>query len=303
VRAGGSPNHGIDDLAAREGDSPALGRALLAPPYLPSSCSKVDPERASLLVEVAGKFRGGADRRSQAWLGDGGDQVHRAGSWPCASNHPTFLLMRCAGWPKPFMWHAGPAAQALLADGVVGSNAQILLAHCEVLSGADLVLVTQETWIHEHYEKPGREPAASLRRCFGCVCGRRWRATPWCSAPGPSGAFLLGLAAFSLAGRCALRWHGAIALLLAIPPILRLVHLSGVAGWSGLGPRTLRDGNGRDGSRAAGERLRRLLPGVTVPSAEKDRTTALQSELEDHRDSPQERSQLVSALQTDCPPF
>jgi hypothetical protein len=268
VRGRRIAHHELMTLLRGEGDSPALGRALLAPPYL-HQLQQVDPEAASLLSEVAGKFAAAlTEGVKHGWV-TAGDQVASSRLMALCLESPNVLADALRRLRALYVCTRDAAAQALLADASSDRNAQILLAHAESCPER-FGFVTQETLDYEHYEKLRQESQRVAAALFWLRLLQALESNPlvfgsWTILA----ASWLGLAAFSWLAGSLFGGHGAIALLLAIPPILRLVHLSGVGRlvgvWAPHSPRW----QWRDGIARCRREVAAALPGVTVPSAEK----------------------------------
>ena len=255
-------------LVRKEGDSPALGRALLAPPYL-HELQQVDPEAASLLSEVAGKFAAAlAEAVQHGWV-TAGDQAASNRLLELCLESPHILAEARRRLRALYVCTRDPAAQALLAAASSERNAQILLAYAESCPER-FGFVTQETLYYEHYEKLRLESQRVAAALFWLRLRQALESNPLVfDSWNVLAASSLGLAAFAWLTGLFFGAHGAIALLLAIPPILRLVHFSRVRRLVGVCAPNARSWQWCDGIARCRREVSAALPGPIVPSAEK----------------------------------
>jgi hypothetical protein len=267
VRGRRIAHHELLTLVRGEGDSPALGRALLAPPYL-HELQQVDPEAASLLSEVAGRHAAVlAEAVQHGWV-TAGDQVALNRLLALCLESPNVLADALRRLRSNYVCTRDPAAQEMLADVSSDRNAQILLAYAELCPDR-FGFVTQETLDYESYQKLRQESQRVAAALFWLRLRRALESNPMVFGSWSTlAAGWLGLAAFAWLAGFFSGAQVAIALLLAIPPILRLVHWGGVGRLAGVFAPNARPWRWRDGIARCRSEVSAELPGAVVPTGE-----------------------------------
>lgn len=218
----------LETLVHGAGDSPALGRALLALPYL-RELQMGDPEAASMLSEVAsGHAAVLAEAVRNGWISAGDGAASERILILCLDSAQSLQdalhRLRCA-----FVGTRNPAAQALLASAAKERNARILLAYAESCPER-FGFFTQEAIDRELYERLRKEGERIARALFWLRLRAALASNPlvygsWTVVV----ASLLVLGAFAWITRLSPDGCAGVVMLLAVPAILRLSH------WSRLG--------------------------------------------------------------------
>jgi serine/threonine protein kinase len=261
-------HHELLALVRGEGDLPALGCALLAPLYL-QALQQADPETASSLSEVAGQHSAVlAAAVTNGWV-EAGDPAASCQLLAWCLESPNALVAALHRLRARYVRTRNPAAEALVAAVASDRKAQILLAYADSCPER-FGFVSQETLNRERCDQltqEGRRVAAALfwLRLRVVLESNPFVFGSWVALA----ASWLGLAAFAWFTGLHRERMGGIVLLLAIPPVMRLVH------WAGLRRLLVAHAPGarqwlwRDGRARCLEDMAAVLPGSLELSEEK----------------------------------
>jgi hypothetical protein len=267
VRGRRMTRHELVTLVHGEGDAPALGSALLAPPFL-RELQLGDPETASMLSEVAAECMGvQADAVKNGWM-TAGDSVASLRILTLCLGSPHELGEAQRRLRTDFACTRNPAVQALMAAAVKERKAQILLAYAESCPDR-FGFVTQETLDNEQYVTLRQESLRLAAALFWLRLKEALASNPLVFGSWNALAVsCLGLGAFAWVAGLHFDQHAGVYLFLAIPPFLRLVH------WYRMG-RMIEPyaTQGQpwlwtDGAERCRNELARALPGADVRSIE-----------------------------------
>ncbi len=260
--------HEIQTLLRDGKDGPALVRAILVPAYV-AEVKKWDPKAAHLLAEVAAAHAAALSQAIEGGWVDQGDQAAAARLLELVLASPAALEEAVRRVRARFVCRRESAAKSLLAAKEADRPSQIVLAYAESCPER-FGFVTQETLHRERYAdltRRGQRLAAALfwlrlRRVLASnpVIFGRWNvvALSW-----------LGLAVFAWRAGLLVDVRSWIALLLVVPPALRVTH------WAGL-PRLVKrqapeagPWMWRDGVARCSNELPAVLEGAAVSSEER----------------------------------
>jgi Protein kinase domain len=260
VRGQRVSHHELLTLVRGDGDGPALGRALLAPPYL-QALQPADAATASLLSEVAGKHTVVLlEAVKNGWVTEG-DQAASSQILAWCLELPQALAAALHRMQAHYVRTRNPAAEALLAAVASDPHAQILLAYAESCPER-FGFVSQETLNRERCDQLAQEGRRAAAALFWLRLRLVLDSNPlvfgsWSKLA----AAWLGLAAFTWIAGLHREAYGEFALLLAVPPIMRLVHWVGLRRPVAIHAPEARRWRWRDGIARCREELAAALPG------------------------------------------
>jgi len=260
------------DLLARMGegnDSPALVRAMLAPPYV-AEVQKADPEAGQMLSEVAALYAEVLEKGIKGGWVDAGDEAASSRLLGLALESPIALADARRRVRARFACTRNQAAKDLIEAAEKEDRCSlILLAYAESCPER-FGFVTQESLDNER--------CADLRkRAQQLATALFWFRLRQVLASNPSvfgrprilAASWLGLAAFAWRAGLLSNAHNWIALFILVPPLLRVVHCAGLRRLLPRHAPSARRWTWNDGAGRCSEELPAAMGGAAVPSEDR----------------------------------
>ncbi len=268
VRGRRVTRHELFAFVREGGDGPALGRALLAAPYL-HELQQIDAETATALTEVAGRHAAVlAEGVKHGWV-TAGDPVASSLLLALSLDSPHALAEAARRLRATFACTRDPAAKALMAAASKEQNAQILLAyaeHCPERFG----FVTQETLDIELYNSLKLESQRAVAALFWMRLRKVLESNPlvFGSLIALAGSWLC-LAGFVWLTGLHLEARGWMVLFVVVPFVLRLVHWGGLGRVMGVYAPDARPWIGNDGIGRCRKEVAAAMPAAGGVTAEK----------------------------------
>jgi hypothetical protein len=261
-------HHELLTLLRSGNDGPALARAIFVPPYV-AEVHKVDPETARLLSEVAAIHAAAVEKSIKGgWL-DAGDETASTRLLALALDSPHALSEAHRRVRARFACTRDPAAKELIAAAEKDRCSQIVLAYAESCPER-FGFVTQETLNRERYADLKRRATRLAAALFWFRLQQVLNSNPLVFGPwNVLAVSWLGLAVFVWRAGLLVDARSWVALLMLLPPMLRLVH------WAGLRRLVARHAPGvrpwiwRDGVVRCREELPAVLGGAGVPAEDR----------------------------------
>ena len=207
-------------------DGPALARALLVAPYI-AEVQKADPETGSMLAEVATAHSAALARTIEGGWVDKGDQTAWSRLLALALEPPNVLADAQRRVRARFARTRNPVVEELMAVADKDRCAQLVLAYAEFCPER-FGFVTQEELDRERYADLKRRAQRLAAALFWLRLGQVLSSNPLVFGPWKVLAGIwLGLAVFAWRAGLLVDAHSWVALLLVVPPMLRLAHWAG----------------------------------------------------------------------------